>query len=264
MAVTDAAKFPRGASLERSHQRKEVHTILRVTSSPQGQQGVSPDLQRPSSSVWSLNPYTSGRHSDTAMPRTGHHSPRDRASTPDMLPARHKSLRSKDHFTFWVPGYQSERVAQQNASASSVISSVDRTAPRMSQLPEGRPGVLSLLGLEQPRQCSETLCLSPTRFPVASFHSWAEELGPLLQAPLLCGSEAAAISVTQWWLGELQDGGPWFVEEFGGTAQQSLGLIEGAGQLLQPLCKLGVTLHGDVGENWSVSTHLPTVSTNGA
>lgn len=70
--------------------------------------------------------------------------------------------------------------------------------------------------------------------------------------------------MTQRWLGELQDGGPWFVEELGGTAQQSLGFIEGVLQLLQPLCKLGVTLHGDVGENWGVSTHLPTVSTNGA
>lgn len=72
--------------------------------------------------------------------------------------------------------------------------------------------------------------------------SWAEEPGPLLQALLLCGSEAAAISVTQRWLGELQDGGSGFVEELGGTAQQPLSLSEGACQLLQPLCKLGVTL----------------------
>lgn len=48
-------------------------------------------------------------------------------SLPDI-----KSLRGKNHFTFWVRGYQSERVAQKNASASSVISSVDRPAPGMS------------------------------------------------------------------------------------------------------------------------------------
>lgn len=69
---------------------------------------------------------------DTAMARTGHRSPRDCDPTLDMLPARHKNLRGKNHFTFWVHGYQSERVAQKNASASSVISSVDRPAPRMS------------------------------------------------------------------------------------------------------------------------------------
>lgn len=100
-------------------------------------------------------------------------------------------------------------------------------------------------GPPQPRaaQCSELLCLGPTWLPVAPLRSWAEELGPLLQALLLCGSEAVAISVAQWWLGELQDGGTWLVEELGGTAQQPLGFIEGARQVLQPLCKLGVTLH---------------------
>lgn len=77
---------------------------------------------------------------------------------------------------------------------------------------------------------------------MAPFHSWTEEPGPLLRALLLCGLEAAAVSVAQWWLGELQDGGSGFVEELGGTAQQPLGLSEGARQLLQPLCKLGVTL----------------------
>lgn len=92
-------------------------------------------------------------------------------------------------------------------------------------------------------RCSEPLCLSSTRLPVAPFHSCTEEPGPLLRALLLCGLEAAAVSVAQWWLGELQDGGSGFVEEFGGTAQQPLGLIEGARQLLQPLCKLRVTLH---------------------
>lgn len=92
-------------------------------------------------------------------------------------------------------------------------------------------------------RCSEPLCLSSTRLPVAPFHSCTEEPGPLLRALLLCGLEAAAVSVAQWWLGELQDGGSGFVEELGGTAQQPLGLIEGARQLLQPLCKLGVTLH---------------------
>lgn len=105
-------------------------------------------------------------------------------------------------------------------------------------------------------RCSEPLCLSSTRLPVAPFHSWTEELGPLLRALLLCGSEAAAVSVAQWWLGELQDGGSGFVEELGGTAQQSLGLSEGARQLLQPLCKLGVTLHRETCRHWDLSTHL--------
>lgn len=84
-------------------------------------------------------------------------------------------------------------------------------------------------------QGSEPPCLGPTRLPVAPLHSWAEELGPVLQALLLCGSEAAAGFVTQRWLGELQDGGTLLVEELGGPAQQPLGLGEGVGQLLQPL-----------------------------
>lgn len=159
---------------------------------------------------------------------------------------------------------QSQRVAQRNASASSVISSVDRPAPRMSQLPKGRPGVVGLLGLEQPS--AQNHCVSSALHGSPWLHSapGLKSQGPSSRpCCLLCGSEAAAISVTQRWLRELQDGGTWFVEELGGTAQQSLGLGEGACQLLQPLCKLGVTLQGDVGENWGVSTHLPTIPTNG-
>lgn len=106
--------------------------MLRATSSPQGQQGVSPDLQRPSPGSGASTPTLQAGTQDTAMARTGHHSPRDCDPTLDMLPARHKNLRGKNHFTFWVHGYQSERVAQKNASASSVISNVDRPAPRMS------------------------------------------------------------------------------------------------------------------------------------
>lgn len=109
---------------------------------------------------------------------------------------------------------------------------------------------MGLLSLEQPS--AQSHCVSaPHGSPWLHSTAGLKSRGGrgLLQALLLCGSEAAAISVTQRWLGELQDGGTWFVEELGGAAQQSLGLVEGARQLFQPLCKLGVTLHRDVGEN---------------
>lgn len=46
-------------------------------------------------------------------------------------------------------------------------------------------------------------------------------------------------------LGELHHAGPGLVEELGGAAQQPLSLREGFRQLLLPLHKLGVALHGD-------------------
>lgn len=140
---------------------------------------------------------------------------------------------------------------------------MDRPAQKMSQLPKGHPGVMGPLGLEQPSAQNHFVSAlhgSPWLHSTPGLKSWGLSSRPCC---LLCGSEATAISVTQRWLRELQDVGTWFVEELGGTAQQSLGLSEGACELLQPLCKLGVTLQGDVGENWGVSTHLPTVSTNG-
>lgn len=90
-----------------------------------------------------------------------------------------------------------------------------------------------------------TAVSQPHKAPRSSalLRSWAEELGPVLQALLLCGSEAAAGFVTQRWLGELQDGGTRLVEELRGAAQQPLGLSEGVGQFLLPLCELGVTLY---------------------
>lgn len=58
-------------------------------------------------------------------------------------------------------------------------------------------------------------------------------------------SEAIAVPVTEGGLGQLHHAGAGLVEELGGTAQQPLGLCKRLGQLLLPLHKLGVALHGD-------------------
>lgn len=71
-------------------------------------------------------------------------------------------------------------------------------------------------------------------------------------------SEAVAVPVAEGRLGELHDAQPGPVEELGGAPQHPLGLGERVGQLLLPLHKLGVTLHGNTQRGRDSTLHCAT------